>query len=157
MVLYTSHDHEPEPTGKLETVGSLGPAAIATMMFDISVDAGGVPGASLESFSLALTPFPQFVAFPSTLHPTLLAGQTYWFTASTQDLVNQAGSVGINSVGVTGPEAVRIGSGSWSPTTSSAYAVFRITGDQAAVPEPSTLYLLGFGVILLLLRTRCGV
>jgi PEP-CTERM motif len=139
----------------LETVGSLGPSATGTMIFTISADVGGVPGASLESFSLPLIPIPQFVAFPSTLHPTLLAGQTYWFTAFTQDLVNQAGNVGINSVGVTGPEALRIGSGPWTPTASSAYAVFRITGDQAQVPEPSTLCLLGFGVILLALR-RCA-
>jgi hypothetical protein len=133
----------------LETVGSLGPSAGGTMIFTISADVGGVPGASIETFNLPLIPIPQFVAFPSTLHPTLLAGQTYWFTAFTQDLVNQAGNVGINSIGVTGPEALRIGSGPWTPTTSSPYAVFRITGDQAQVPEPSTLWLLGFGGISL--------
>jgi hypothetical protein len=102
----------------LETVGSLGPSAGGTMIFTISADVGGVPGASLETFNLPLIPIPQFVAFPSTLHPTLLAGQTYWFTAFTQDLVNQAGNVGINSIGVTGPEALRIGSGPWTPTPS---------------------------------------
>src|SRR5664279_4859738 len=58
----------------LETVGSLGPSAGGTMIFTISADVGGVPGASLESFSLPLIPVQQFVAFASTLHPTLVAG-----------------------------------------------------------------------------------
>jgi Carboxypeptidase regulatory-like domain/PEP-CTERM motif len=139
----------------LETVAFLGPSPTGTITFTIFADAGGVPGASLESFGLPLVRTPQFMSFPSSLHPVLQAGQTYWFTAFTQDLVNQAGDVGINSIGVTGPEALRIGSGPWTPTTSSAYAVFRITGDQAQVPEPSTLCLIGFGAIALALCTRC--
>jgi hypothetical protein len=138
----------------LETDANLGPSPAATIIFTISADAGGVPGAALESFSVSLIQVPQFLSFSSTLHPTLLAGKTYWFTAFTQDLLNQAANVGINAIGVTGPEALRIGSGPWTPSTSSAYAVFRITSDQAQVPEPSTLGLLGFGAIALALRKR---
>ncbi len=140
----------------VETAAFLGPAPSGSIVFTISTDAGGVPGGSLESFGLPLIQAPQLIAFQSRLHIPLLAGQRYWFTAFTQDLVNQAAQIGINSIGVAGPEAMRIGSGPWTPATSSAYAVFRIAGDTA-IPEPSTLCWVGAGLLAVALRRRSSV
>lgn len=135
----------------LETVASgMGPNV--TAVFTISGDAGGVPGVPLESFSVAAGFPAQVYLFSSSLHAVLQAGIAYWFTAATADLLNQAAQIGINSIGVTGPEALRIGNGAWTPTGSSAFSVFRVTGD--AVPEPSTFALFGLGGLLLASRAR---
>jgi hypothetical protein len=70
------------------------------------------------------------------------------------DLVNQAAQLGINSVGVTGPEMLRLGTDPWVPTTSTAYAVFRITAD-VPVPEPSTVAFVVAGcAVFILTRAR---
>jgi hypothetical protein len=135
---------------EVDTVAFLGPTQQSTFLFTISADARGVPGATLESFGFALmSSTPEIFDTLSLAHPVLLAGQTYWFTASTMDLVNQAAAVGINSTGVVGPQGLRIGSGPWMPTTSSAYAVFRVTGDAASVPEPGSAVFIGAGLIAL--------
>jgi hypothetical protein len=127
-------------TGNLsavEWVAFLGPAPAGILTVGINSDAGGVPGPYLESFGAPVPPSPGHFTFSSGLKPQLVAGQTYWFTAMTMDLVDQAAQLGINSVGVTGPEALRLDAGPWMPTTSTAYPVFRITAD-VPVPEPST-------------------
>jgi hypothetical protein len=134
---------------------ALGFAPPTTFVVSIALDAGGVPGSPLESFSVPLTSTPQTLLLDSVTHPLLMAGSLYWFTAGTADLVNQVADVGINSVGVTGPEALRIGNGPWSPTSSSAYGVFEVVGDApSAIPEPSTALLLAAGAALLVAGKR---
>jgi len=126
----------------VEWVAFLGPTPTATLTVGIHSDAGGLPGAYLESFGAPVGASPGHFTFSSSLRPQLVAGQTYWFSATTMDLVNQAAELGINSIGVTGPEALRLDAGPWTPSTSTAYAVFRVTADD--VPEPSTsVFVLG--------------
>jgi hypothetical protein len=140
----------------LETAAwALGFALPTTLVLSIAADAGGVPGLPLESFSLPLTSTPQTLLLDSVAHPLLMAGSTYWFIAGTEDLVNQAANIGINSVGVTGPEALRLGSDPWSPTTSSAYGVFRVVGEApSAIPEPSMSLLFAAGSAALVVAKR---
>lgn len=137
---------------QVETVVSLGPSftdsQVSNYIFTISADSGGLPGAYLESFGFPVQySFPvRYITGPSGLRPTLFAGQTYWFTAFTLDLVNESVELGINPVGLTGPEALRLGDGAWYPTTSTAYAAFRVTGDPV-VPEPSSIMLLTIAIL----------
>jgi hypothetical protein len=117
----------------------------AVLNVSIHNDASGVPGTVLESFLVPLSPIPGLIMVTSATHPELQAGTRYWFTAATSDPVNMAAQLGINSIGVTGPEAFRIGSDPWIPSTSTAYAAFRVTGDS--VPEPITSLLVGAGLL----------
>lgn len=141
----------------LETVAWALPfAPPTTLLVSIASDAAGVPGSTLESFSILLpSTNPEMLLFDSVANPVLLAGSTYWVTIGCADPVNQAANIGINSIGVTGPEALRLGAGPWVPTTSSAYSVFRVMGDSSsAVPEPSTSALFVAGFTLLFAGVR---
>ena len=103
-------------------------------------DASGVPGSVLEDFSLPISPVTGLVIGYSSANPVLSAGLQYWFASFVPDLVNDGAQLGINPIGYVGPMAIRLGAASWFPTSSSADAVFRITGDTA-VPEPSSAWL----------------
>jgi hypothetical protein len=69
--------------------GGSGPNAVDVQL---RADAGGKPGAVLESFHLENLgilglPNPPVIA-TSALHPLLLAGQQYWVTASASDVTD---------------------------------------------------------------------
>jgi hypothetical protein len=130
------------------------------LVLGIAGDASGVPGAVLDTFSTPVST-PSILTLTSAAQPVLQAGQRYWFTAATEDLLNQAADLAISPVDLVGSEAYRIGTGPWigpfpSGTAPSNYAVFKISGESLAVPEPGTaaLLVLGLSIASLLARTR---
>jgi hypothetical protein len=104
-------------------------------------DAGGMPGAILESWtvsglgsSFALRP-PEVAT--SALHPTLLAGRQYWVTLTGGDETTQAGW-DANAIFDQGPVYLAVG-GTPILTGTDTRPAFRVLGEPAAVPEPSSL------------------
>jgi len=126
----------------------------------LTADASGVPGDVIETMSVNVpNGDPALVTATSFLHPSLMAGSTYWITAvASGDLSSVwkfAGPPGTPTFGTVG---YSYNSGdSWSissttppqdPLTSNEEAAFRVNG--AAVPEPSTFALAGLGIVALL-------
>ena len=121
----------------------------------LTADAGGVPGAVIETLNVTVVGGPALVAATSVLNPTLVAGTTYWIaTAAGGDhssLWNFAGSPGGNNpIGTVGLSYD--GGDSWSTSTGEE-AAFRVTGN--AVPEPGT-GLLVLGGLLIVAGSRRG-
>jgi hypothetical protein len=82
----------------------------------------------------------------SVSHPLLNAGTQYWLVAAPPDLINDWDAWSVNSITALGPHAIRAGTGSWS-VSDDTQGAFRITGETAAVPEPSAFLFLGAGLI----------
>lgn len=116
-------------------------------------DAAGAPGVVLETFALSNLPAPPGFPSPlltinSTLHPTIAAGQQYWFAVTggpetfgiwSQNLLQGDPADGGASQSFIGgvPQSWIVGSGSRT-------GALQVSGD--AVPEPSYTWLLG-GII----------
>jgi hypothetical protein len=118
----------------------------------LSLDNGNAPGAALESFTLnnalSNTPGSSIVVANSTIHSLLHAGQQYWITA-TGGSVDTAGVWYLNSIVGMGQHYSQVGSN--DSTVTAIQGAFRIDGTPvAAVPEPSSLALLGLGSVALL-------
>jgi hypothetical protein len=118
-------------------------------------DAGGHPGAVLESISLSnqLTPAPgSVVTFASSSRPLLEHGQTYWVLplASTDTFVGWL----FNDQKLIGPEAIShdLEPTTWVINASEALPAFDVSGSP--VPEPASLALLGLGACGLLAFVR---
>jgi hypothetical protein len=117
----------------------------------LRADAGGLPGATLESFHFSnLGNFGNNnppVAANSLLHPLLSAGAQYWVTASASDLTDIAWN--LNSTGDRGPHAQSQNGGPFSLVDSDRGA-YRVEATPSPVPEPGTLLLCGIGGLGLL-------
>ena len=121
----------------------------------LTTDAGGVPGVILESFTLSnqLTAYPGVdppVVITSVLEPILVAGQSYWVVARIPESNNGYVAWHSNVISATGTVKHRttteLGTGSWTGGTTSLPA-FRVSG--VAVPEPSAVSLVAFGLLAL--------
>jgi hypothetical protein len=120
----------------------------------LAANNGGVPGATIESFSVSgLGNFgvnnPP-VTVNSTTHPLLTAGTEYWVTATTGSGLDAWNFNNINDIGIHAFSTN--GGSSWTGNTDTRDA-FRVTGTPsagAAVPEPGTLALFGLGALGLL-------
>lgn len=120
----------------------------------LTSDAGGVPGSTIESFNLTnFSGFyvPGVVTATSVLHPTLMAGTTYWVELTANDLVDTLDGwyPVLNSVtyGGFGESAYRSGAGAWNVSGVGVFQAFDVTG-TAATPEPSTLALVVIALLV---------
>jgi len=150
------------------TVGGTSPVAFGssemaiayrggTNAFDVvlATDNGGLPGTALETIHLAnLSPNPSLVLASSTAHPLLAAGSTYWLEAiAVKDTVMTWLA---NTQGPMDHLAYRADTGSgpgpWGTAPGDADPAFAVSPfgaspTLASVPTPSSLSLLGIGLI----------
>jgi hypothetical protein len=120
---------------------------------DVSLrtDAGGLPGAVLESFHFSnMGPLGQNnppVVGDSTLHPFLAQNTQYWLIASAPDVTFIGW--GFNSTNDRGPHAQSFNGGPFNVESQGTRGAFRTTGTPA-IPEPGGLVLFGVGMAALL-------
>ena len=130
------------------------------LFISIDADSSGLPGATLESFTIN-NELPQVGTYSSgnlllatsVIHPLLTAGSQYWVVLSAPDTTWAGWN--FNSTGVTGPlyqsnNGVPVNSGTLT------LGAMRITGN--VVPEPSSLVLSCMAALSLLGcgLARCG-
>jgi hypothetical protein len=116
-----------------------------SMLVQLRDDNLGLPGSVLES--LTITDLADYTEAPSgtlavglsILKPRLVAGNQYWITASALD--GMEGVWQYSSPNVTGPTASSVDGGATWTSANSQQTAFRVDG--SAVPEPSTLALIG--------------
>jgi hypothetical protein len=115
-------------------------------------DGGGMPGVDLDTIHASnqmpmfATTSTQLITFTSTLHPTLLAGETYWLLPFADEGTLAVWNV--NNQGQIGPIAQSFNEpipGDWNVFTDDQGA-FEVNGSPV-VPEPSTLALLALGTV----------
>jgi hypothetical protein len=116
-------------------------------------DAGGQPGAVMESFSFTDQMDGFGGSYPpllgtSVLHPLLTPGTDYWLIASAPD--DTCAAWNISSPGVVGQHAYKQGAGAWEIIDGTALGAFRINGTIGApvIPAPGALLLGGIGWML---------
>ena len=137
----------------LDSISAALTHSAGTNAIDLSLmsDDAGVPGAVIESWSFVN--LPQFgttntalAAGSSTLHPLLMAGTPYWVVASAGAADSDMG-FNLNTLGQKG-RAFKYG-GSWTFDGTSNAPAFQVEGTlaAAAVPEPSTVLLMGLGLV----------
>jgi hypothetical protein len=112
-------------------------------------DASGVPSDSvIESFNFTnLSSASTVYSANSLLHPLLTAGTPYWVVLTTNDLVNSGLGWNLNSLGINGFAYNAVNTVFAWQYYSDTTPAFDITGSSTAVPEPTTMLLLGSGLL----------
>lgn len=136
-------------------VSSAGPLDVI-----LAADAGGAPGAALETISLNLNA--DGLALASASGNTVLdANTTYWVIADARG--NFDGSWRFNDtgdVGLTAGRSASVGSfayGPWNLRPDDERYALRVQGDLIPIPEPATIALMVCGAgMVALLRCRMG-
>ncbi len=118
----------------------------------ILADDSGVPGASLESFSLVLGQAGGVSTLTSATHPLLTAGNQYWLSVGP---AATSASVGWNFAnGLSSTVAERPINGQWLTRTYFPGA-FSVSGEPA--PEPFSLLLIACGLLFLVVAERSAL
>jgi hypothetical protein len=120
-------------------------------------NSGGLPGAVLETFSVAGGSLPAFgsggapMVLNSVLHPLLTSGMEYWVTVAPDS--NDSAAWGLNSTGDASVAYLsQDGGTTWDTTSTATPGALQVNG----VPEPSTVILLGTVMPALALRIKAG-
>jgi len=103
-------------------------------------DAGGLPGATLETMQVTVPAGASLVTAASATNPLLLNGQTYWIGT---DAGTDAGdhfqrAWHLNNQGQSGNSAANSG-GPWFPIVGSPDAAYRVSGDPVTAGAPEAL------------------
>jgi hypothetical protein len=117
----------------------------------LRADAGGVPGAVLESFNVGSLPtddgaFHTPTTVNDALNVPLVAGTTYWVVASASATDSLAWMF---SDSATGNHATSFDGGATWFANPDSQGAFRVTENLPTVPEPSSLTVLSIGLVML--------
>src|SRR5579871_4960627 len=131
----------------------------ATALFSIENDAGGKPGAVLDTFTFTgSSSTPAILIGVSALNPLLAGGGQYWLAAqmnpgivATSKWFASASLLSGQALGPVASRSVPFPSSQWSVATNTQ-AAFEVDGN--AVPEPSSLLLVTTAVLIAAAR-RC--
>lgn len=122
-------------------------------------DSGGLPGTSLGSWNVTVTePFGDYsgavVTIPGLAGPSLTADETYILAVIADPTTTNDLGWYYNNQGLSGPFVYSTDGGSTWGATSGPLSAFDILGGPASAPEPTTVALLGAGLLCLLARAR---
>jgi hypothetical protein len=124
-----------------------------TLVVNLFADDGGLPGQVLETFTRTQPHGPGVLSLRSAAQPVLESGRTYFVEATTNGV---ADGLWFHSTETLFPsvDVFRIDHGPWQTGRRAFTAAFRIIGDPAPIPEPTTVLLLGGAVIVGAVRVR---
>jgi hypothetical protein len=136
----------------------VGDDPLTTLTFDLYSDNGsGQPGVLLEEWlNMTVPQLTALVTLASVAHPSILAGNAYWFTATSANIPADGIHFGLQWA----DSPILSGGGIWSPNGSGGWTNIFTTSPQAAVeldsaaPEPGSWVLLGCGLATLLAKYR---
>jgi hypothetical protein len=136
-------------------VGAYNNAGDHSLLLYLTTDNSGLPGSTIESFTVSGVTTPAIYSVDSVQHDWLSAGTNYWLVVAAPDPVNDISVWDDSQPVLTGNNAFSLGTGSWVHSTNGIAPAFRILGDAGtSVPEPGTFALLIGALAAVSLRAR---
>jgi len=124
-----------------------------SLVVNLFASDGDLPGMLVESFTRTAPIEFEIAKFTSAVSPVLLAGHTYWLETTT---TGDTAGTWFDAPGQVGPfrDVFRIDNGPWEVGRRDFSAAFRVNAEDAPVPEPSSMFLLGSGLAAAAVRRR---